>query len=166
MPFCTQCGHPVLDTDRYCRHCGAQQPIGVAAQGQEPSGWLSPNAARILCYVPLLGWIVAVIVLASQRFSRDLETRFHAYQGLYLFVVWLLIDWTVKPLFELMTISWPHGAISFGELVSNFLKLGLFVVWIYMMVKTAQGERHRLPVVGELAERSVAEKEGPPAGTG
>jgi uncharacterized membrane protein len=29
------------------------------------------------------------------------------------------------------------------------------VVWIVMLIKTSRGERHSLPVLGDLAERSL-----------
>lgn len=31
--------------------------------------------------------------------------------------------------------------------------LGFFVLWILLMVKAYQGERYKLPVVGDLADR-------------
>ena len=34
----------------------------------------------------------------------------------------------------------------------------VFGAWIWMIVKTAQEETYHLPVVGDLAERSVAEQ--------
>ena len=39
-----------------------------------------------------MGWIAAIIVLASQRFKAMPTVRFHAFQGLYLFVAWLMND--------------------------------------------------------------------------
>jgi uncharacterized membrane protein len=38
------------------------------------------------------------------------------------------------------------------------LKAILFAVWIFMLVKTSQKEDFRLPVFGDLAERSLAEQ--------
>jgi uncharacterized membrane protein len=31
--------------------------------------------------------------------------------------------------------------------------------WIFMIIKASQGERYRLPVFGELAERSLTEQQ-------
>jgi uncharacterized membrane protein len=36
--------------------------------------------------------------------------------------------------------------------------VAVFFAWIWMMVKTAQEETFHLPIVGDLAERSLAEQ--------
>ena len=148
MPFCTQCGAKAPPTDVFCRACGARQPVPSGGPGShsESSG-LSPQAAAILSYLPCLGWIVGIYILASARFRSDRVTRFHAYQGLYLFVAWLMVDWAIRPWFEKM----PGPDLPIGFL----LQLLLIGVWIFMLVKTSRGERYSLPLVGELAERSL-----------
>lgn len=108
---------------------------------------MSPQAAAILSYLPWLGWIVGIYILASDRFRRDRVTRFHAYQGLYLFVAWLIVDWAIVRWFEQM----PGPDLPVGFL----LHLLLIGVWIFMLIKTGRGERYSLPLVGELAERSL-----------
>jgi uncharacterized membrane protein len=100
----------------------------------------------------VVGWIPAIVVLASERFKKDRTVRFHAFQGLYLFVVWLLVDWAIGPFFALAPGSGLRAAIV------GLLKALLVLVWIFMLVKTSQSETYRLPVIGELAERSLAEQ--------
>ena len=106
----------------------------------------------MLCYIPVLGWIPAVIVLASPRFREDRNVRFHAFQGLYLFVVWLIIDWVLAPFSHAMPRPNPMRAMT------GLMHAIVFGAWIWMIVKTAQEEAYHLPVVGDLAERSVAEQ--------
>lgn len=148
MPFCTKCGHQVHASDIYCRSCGVQQPattVGSTLGAGLPP--LSPQAASVLCYVPWLGWIAAIYVIASKQFEQLRDVRFHAYQGLYLFVCWLLADWAVEPWLRMF-----HGpARAFGAL----LQIAVLVAWVVMLVKTSRGERHPLPVIGDLAERSL-----------
>jgi len=142
MPYCSQCGAQVSESDLYCRHCGARQPPAQAAG-------LSPRTASMLCYIPLMGWMAAIAVLASDRFRQNRTVRFHAFQGLYLFVTWLIVDWVINPALRLIPGSpWPLGKL---------LSLGLVGVWIFMLIKTSQEQTYSLPVLGELAERSVAE---------
>src|SRR5258708_10829995 len=106
MPYCCQCGKAVGAADRYCGVCGTAQsaPAGGAwpnAAPPRPPGdvfrAVNSRTASILCYVPWFGWIAAIIVLASDRFKRHLEIRFHAFQALYLFVAWLIVDWVISP---------------------------------------------------------------------
>ena len=157
MPFCNQCGTPVQPSDRYCAKCGGLQPNTAANAGggpaPDPFNSITPRNAALLCYIPFVGWIWAIVVLAATRYRSEPETRFHAFQGLFLFVVWLLVDWFVSPMFGF---SMPH---EFGlNLVPKVLKLAILGAWIFMIIKTAHGEMYRLPVLGELADRSVSEQ--------
>lgn len=154
MPFCNQCGSATTDTDIYCGACGARQP--VTPKGRKPGGSLNPRTASILCYIPVVGWIPAIVVLASQRFRTERAVRFHAFQGIYLFVAWLLVDWVIGPLYSLPVL---HGGRLFpGIFVGGILKAVIFFAWIFMLIKTSQEETYKLPLLGELAERSVAEQ--------
>jgi uncharacterized membrane protein len=107
----------------------------------------------MLCYIPLIGWIAAIIVLASPTFSRDRGLRFHAFQGIYLFVAWLLVDWVLEPILAL-----PGVGGRMMRLIVHMLQLTVFGAWIWMLVRTSQNQTYSLPVIGELAERSVAEQ--------
>ena len=155
MPFCCQCGQSVGTRDVYCAVCGTRQPLSAstAPPGVEYMQAISPRTASLLCYIPILGWIVAIVVLASARFRDDTRARFHAFQGLYLFVAWLIVDWVLSPMF---------GFAFWGPPLHRFfpgiLKAVIFGTWIFMMVKTSQDEVYKLPILGELAEKSVSEQ--------
>ena len=152
MPFCTQCGSQVQPSDTFCAKCGTRQAVGAPPAGGDFLRKVSPRTASMLCYIPVLGWIPAVIVLASPRFRADRNVRFHAFQGLYLFVVWLIIDWVLAPFSHAMPRPNPMRAMT------ALMHVIVFAAWIWMIVKTAQEEAYHLPVVGDLAERSVAEQ--------
>ena len=149
MPFCSQCGQPVGGSDAYCPHCGRPQPGPAAARpaGHDPLSQFSPRTAAILCYVPGLGWIASIVVLASEKFRHDRDVRFHAFQGLYLFVAWLLDGWVLRPMFSMI----PRMPLN------SLVELALLGMSILMMVKAAHNETYSLPIFGELAHRSVAE---------
>ncbi len=147
MPYCCQCGNPAGEADRYCARCGAPQP--AARPIRDLAAGLSPRTASILCYIPWVGWIVAIAVLASNAFRQNRTVRFHAFQGLYLFVGWLLIQWVLKPL-----AFFTHGT-HFS--IVAMLEVAIVGLWIFMMVKTSHEEHYSLPVIGELAEKSLSE---------
>lgn len=168
MPFCTQCGGPVKPEDTYCARCGSRQREASApaedttgrASGtggaappppaqNNPLDQLTPENAAILCYIPWLGWIVSIIVLATERFRQEYTVRFHAFQGLYLFVLWLFVSWVFTPIAE-----YAQSTRAIGSM----MKLGVLGVWIFMIVKTSQKQMVKLPLLGELADRSVAEQ--------
>jgi uncharacterized membrane protein len=151
MPYCCQCGTQVEPADQFCPKCGArQEPIlqGPPRPAQA-SGRFDPRTASILCYVPFVGWIAALVVLASHQFRENRTVRFHAFQGLYLFVAWLLVDWVFSPMAFFM-----HGHFP----MAGLMKLAIILVWVFMMNKASRGETYSLPIIGELAERSLAER--------
>ncbi|HEY1221163.1 MAG: hypothetical protein ABSE42_02800 [Bryobacteraceae bacterium] len=148
MPFCTQCGNPVTSYDRFCWRCGTHQPAPtVPPFGPDPLTGVSARTASVLSYVPWMGWIACIIWLASERFRQVRTVRFHAFQGLYLFVAWLMNAWVIRPLCYLS----PH--LPFDKL----LDLALLLMSIFMMIKASRDEAYSLPLFGELAARSVAE---------
>src|ERR1700691_565292 len=162
MPFCTQCGHEAGVTDAFCAHCGARQavhnspPFAAAPPGHnpppvhDPLGGLSPRTAAILCYVPAIGWIAAIIVLAARKFKDNHLIRFHAFQGLYLFAAWLVVDWVVGPI--------VHFTPGPSRPIELLLHAGILAVSIFMMVKASHDEAYVLPIIGELAQRSATEQ--------
>jgi uncharacterized membrane protein len=169
MSYCCQCGTQVGALDRYCVKCGSVQTAagaqphagssqssfqtGTSGGLRGSKGFWNKNAA-LLCYIPWFGWIAAILVLASSRYRRDYEVRFHAFQGLYLFVAWLLVDWVVSPVLRMTGYGFwqplPRGG--------GVLHLLILAGWIVMIVKVTQGQHYRLPILGDLAERSVAEQ--------
>jgi uncharacterized membrane protein len=116
----------------------------------DPLASVPPRTWAILCYVPAIGWIASIIVLASDKFRQDRPIRFHAFQGLYLFVAWLIADWVLRPM------QWALPALAhFG--IHQLAELGLLGLSIFMMVKAAHNEAFSLPIFGELAARSVSD---------
>ena len=155
MPFCNRCGTNVNDRDVFCGRCGARQPITAGAAADYING-ITPRTASLLCYIPFVGWIAAIVVLATARFRYNHTVRFHAFQGLYLFVAWLLVSLVLAPFFAISFFTGgPHVPIF---ALSGLLKLVIFCTWIFMMVKVSQDEHFKLPILGELAEKSVSEQ--------
>mgnify|MGYP001391753409 CR=1 FL=1 len=135
MPFCTQCGNQVSNADMYCPRCGCLQPDADPRVNRRTSvaDGIDDRTWSTLCYVPTLG--------------------FHAFQGLYLFVAALILDWGGDPLFgPLFGLS---GRFPFNP--AKLFHLALFGIGIFMMIKTYTGHHLRLPVFGELADKSLAD---------
>ncbi len=142
----------MVAADLFCGRCGAKQPVAGSpppppGNMNDPFAALNPRTASILCYVPGIGWIASIIVLASNRFRFDRTVRFHGFQGLYLFVAWLLDDLVFRPLFLRIPNLHLYSVIQ-------ALLLGMS---IFMMVKASHDEAYPLPLFGELAQKSVAE---------
>ena len=109
---------------------------------------MSPRAAAILCYIPTIGWIAAILILASRKFKGDHNVRFHAFQGLYLFATWLLFRWA-GPFLD-------GGSDRFLRF-DHVIELLLLGVSVFMIIKASHEETYVLPIIGELARRSATE---------
>jgi uncharacterized membrane protein len=116
---------------------------GAPPRTSDPLGGISPRTASILCYVPWMGWIAAVVVLSADKFRQDRTVRFNAFQGLYLFVASLLDRWVLG------AIPWRHFQVD------TLVSLAIFGASIFMMVKAAHDQVYSLPLFGELAARSM-----------
>ena len=106
----------------------------------------------MLCYIPVFGVIPSIVFLATQKYRTNARVRFDAFQSLYLFVSFLVVS-SVLPAF--LWLSFHTRA--FFMLVAP-LKVAIFVVWIYLLVKAAQEQQVHLPIIGDLAARSAAEQ--------
>jgi uncharacterized membrane protein len=136
----------------FCYNCGKPQPH-AGPQFTDLLDGLSDRTASILCYIPVFGVIPAIVFLAAHRYRKNMRVRFNAFQALYLFVAWLIISSAAPTL--LFT-----GLPGFGieHLIIGILKVAVFVCWIYLLIKAANQEEVRLPLIGDLAARSTAEQ--------
>jgi len=114
---------------------------------------MSDRTACILCYIPVFGVIPAIIFLASQKFRTNVRVRFNAFQALYLFVAWLIIS-SAMPI--LLVGGVPGWGVEHAFIAA--LKFVIFICWIYLLVKAAQEQQVRLPIIGDLAARSTTEQ--------
>ncbi len=130
---------------------GASPFAGAAGAGRYSDllDRITPRTAAILCYLPTVGWMPSVTVVASGRYKNNHILRFHAFQGLYLFACWLADKWVVRPLI----LALPDHSIRLDSVIEAVL----FCTWIFMMVKAARDEAYVLPIVGELAQRAASE---------
>ncbi len=100
---------------------------------------MQANVAALLCY--LVGWITGLIFYLIEKENKFV--RFHAFQSLATFggLMVLTIVLTFIPVVGWMLIP-----------VVYILEL---VLWILLMVKAYQGEKFKLPITGEMAEKNA-----------
>lgn len=97
---------------------------------------LEPNVAAMLCWLPIFGWLVAIIMLLVEK--KDKFVRFHALESLLTAVALYILSW----IFTFMTFG--LGGLIFPAIV--------FVVQVYGAVKAYQGEKWKLPIIGDMAQ--------------
>ncbi|MFQ5406079.1 MAG: DUF4870 domain-containing protein [Candidatus Micrarchaeia archaeon] len=114
------------------------------------------KAIAALCY--LFSWITGIIFYFLEKDNK--YVRFHAMQSIMLgFVIFLTklffgalaISSIIAGVFTLgigTLIALPIIALSGG-----ILALAYFIVWILLMYKAFKGEKYKLPIIGNYAEK-------------
>ncbi len=157
MVFCANCGASV--EGKFCARCGTS--VGTApTQAAEPQGapytapvasasGMTDNVAAALCYV--LGLITGIVFLVLAPYNQNKFIRFHAFQAIFFHVAFIVLT-----LAEMMIgLMMPIGMLVMMSLLSTLIWLGAVVVWILLLVKAYQGERFKLPIIGDLAEKQA-----------
>lgn len=117
---------------------------------------MSPNTAAVLCYIPAVGWIAAIIFLTLEPYSKNRFVRFHAFQGLYLAVVWLLAQVVFVPFAPFPRHGhFPFPFFPFWSL-RELIKLAVIIAQIVGIIKVRKNQEYRLPILSELADKSMA----------
>lgn len=105
---------------------------------------MDENIEGALCY--LLGFVTGIVFLLLEKDNKFV--KFHAVQSiaisLLLFVIGMIISAFVMISFSTM---WLFGGLY------SLLSLIELVLWLVLMIKAYQGEKFKLPVVGEIAEK-------------
>lgn len=132
-----------------------QPPAWTAPAGQTTSTGLDPKLAGLLCYV--LGLITGVIFFLIEKTNP--VVRFHAAQSI-VFSLATIVLWIGLTIVGIIVsqISWQMGNL-FG-ILSLLVWLGLFIVWVILLLKGYSGEKWKLPIIGDLAEKMAASGAG------
>jgi uncharacterized membrane protein len=111
-----------------------------------PSG-LSDNGAGALAYIT---FIPAILFLVMPPYNKSTYVRFHAWQSIFLnvlgvavFIVFAILGRI--PLLNLLVIP-----------VMLAVFLGLFILWLAVILKALNGQRFHIPALGQLAESQAA----------
>ncbi|MCX6816424.1 MAG: DUF4870 domain-containing protein [Candidatus Beckwithbacteria bacterium] len=97
---------------------------------------LEEKTAGALAYV--LGWVSGLVFLLAEKDNKFV--RFHAMQALMFFAAMTVLSFVP-------VIGW---------LLSPFVLIVSFVVWLLAIYKAYNGQEFELPVVGKLARKQLA----------
>ena len=102
---------------------------------------LEENVAGALCYI--LGWITGIIFYIMEKENKTV--RFHAVQSIIVFLPLTII----VGMFQVILLFIPF----IGWAISGLMGLLMFILWLVLMLKAYQGEKFKLPVIGDIAEK-------------
>lgn len=155
MPrFCSYCGAEMIDTAAFCPKCGRATAVQTGSPGPAPntstgsfqtsappiaSPALQPNIAGLLAYLV----VPAIIFLLVDPYRRDRFIRFHSFQAIFLWIVFIVVNAIVAgiPLLNLLLLP----IFGFAELV--LAAVCMIKAWQYIIFK--------LPYLGDFAERQA-----------
>ncbi|HSA59815.1 MAG TPA: DUF4870 domain-containing protein [bacterium] len=120
-----------------------------AGAGGKGTG-LAPNIASMLCYICMP--ITSIVFMLMEKENKDVQ--FHAWQGTTFGVGWIVVVVALN----ILTMILGSIASFLGVIMSILvpvLGLAVFVLWIICLVKAYQGERWKIPYIGDFAEKKA-----------
>ena len=100
---------------------------------------LNENVEGLLCYI--VGWITGIVFLVLEKENKFV--RFHALQSILTFLPLSILAWLLR---WIPFVGWALG-ILVGILT--------VILWLILMLKAYGGEKYKLPIVGDIAEKGI-----------
>jgi uncharacterized membrane protein len=140
--FCSSCGAAMPDGTTVCSACGKSAGAAPAAS----TGGLDQNVAGMLAYFTI---IPAIIFLVVEPYNKNRFIRFHAFQCLFVAAAWVAL-W-----FALTILTFIPGVNLLMLIIGPVVAIGGFILFVVLIVKAYQGQKFKLPVIGDMAEKQA-----------
>jgi uncharacterized membrane protein len=104
---------------------------------------ISDNAAGALAYMT---FVPAIVFLVMPPYNKSPYVRFHAWQSILL---------TVAAVALYIVLAILGRVPFFGLLIIPVMliaDLGLFILWLVVVLKAINGHKFRIPIIGAFAE--------------
>lgn len=113
---------------------------------ETPQTGLSDTAAGGLAYITI---IPAIIFLIVAPYNQKPLIRFHSWQSIFLAIAWFIVHIGLFIVGRMPFAGW------FMFFLSPLVSLGFFILWIIVLIKAFNGQRFKIPVIGDFAERQA-----------
>ena len=107
---------------------------------------LSENAASGLSYITP---IPAIVFLVTAPYNQSPMIRFHSWQSIFLNVAAVVVEVGLSVFSHLLFL----GLMTL--VILPLVWLAFFIVWILCLIKAFNGQRFKLPIIGDLAEKQA-----------
>lgn len=111
--------------------------MSINNQTTETQRWLAVLAYFLAYFFHGISGVFFVL------FSKNHFLRFHGMQSLIF----------CGGIYLIILVLFYLGAV--GRAVDEMLNLAEIIIWIFLMIKSYQGERYHLPYIGEWAEKAL-----------
>ncbi len=120
---------------------------------------LEENIASLLCY--LVVWITGLIFYFLEKENKTV--RFHALQSILTFlpltILGYVLGWIGAPKVAYGGYGWWGTGVTIDPGIPALVwaswgvNILMFVLWLILIIKAYQGEKFKLPIVGDIAEK-------------
>lgn len=155
--YCRECGSEISEKAEICPECGVRVSKSKSQSMDSPTeSGLEENVAGALAYI--LGLISGLFFYVTE--DENGFVRFHALQSIIFSVTAFILYWILNTLMFSLIFSpgmWTAGGgmlFSLFSLITSLISLALLGVWAFLMYKAYNGEKYKLPVIGDLAEQN------------
>jgi uncharacterized membrane protein len=108
---------------------------------------ISENGAGALSYVTI---IPAIVFLIMPPYNKSSYVKFHAWQCIFLTCAWIALFIVLAILARIPF----FGLFIFPVML--VLDLGMFILWLVVVLKALNGQRFKLPIIGALADNQAS----------
>ena len=146
MAFCSKCGEPLKENEKFCSRCGASADgTQQNQQYQKPVGDdVSQN--KVMAVLAYIGILFLIPLLAAKDSPY---ARFHTNQGLVLFLCEAVLGVVVAILTGILTVVfWPLATVI--SALYGIVSLVFFIFMIMGIVNAVQGQQKELPLIGKF----------------
>jgi uncharacterized membrane protein len=130
-------------------------------QSGKSSTGLDENIASLIAYV--FGWVSGLIFFLIEKSSQ--LVRFHAMQSILFNVVIAVVAVVLSIVISILILILGQisGALASIASLLWFLfwlvfSIAIFIVWIMCLIKAYQGQKYKIPFIGDYAEKFSAPK--------
>jgi len=147
LKSCPDCAAQMPNSAAFCPGCGhSMQTQPVARQK------LGVRRENLLGALTYFTFLPALAFLLLDPYRKNSFLRYHSVQCLLFWLVGMVATVLVRLLVGLLLFV-PIVGPLFALLLVTLAALAALFTWIVLLVKAFQGERFRIPVIGDLAER-------------
>jgi len=111
---------------------------------------MQANLAALLTYA--LGFITGIVFYIIEK--KNKFVRFHAMQSIIVFGGFAIIAFILSVIIRLLAMIKFYFFIPLFSLIGTALWLAALIIWIILMLKAYNGEKFKLPVIGDIAEKN------------
>ena len=107
---------------------------------------MQDNVAGMLAYITI---VPAIIFLVLEPYNRNKFIRFHAFQCIFFYVAMVVLWIVLGVVAQIPFLGWATLFLW------PIIWLAGVIVWILLLVKAYGGQKFKLPVIGDLAEKQA-----------